>query len=206
MSAIDIVVDHFFEVRAAIFAHVGYVENWRVLPLDDSRNQFWAVDENEHAWVKFSPKREALVSWLVGPDGEFRDYSDVLYENRVYTQRHLSKWVLRGAELTLVVVDTQTDGNKFLRIFRNTNEVKVDSAVNEAIDHMLTSNQTASAKDRLASVRALCEQLPISILRAAIEVHGTNCHQPSCPVLAVMIATAESRQATRQARRSTRGA
>lgn len=195
MSAIDIVVDHFFEVRAAIFAHVGYVEDWRVLPLDDSRDQFWAVDKAEHAWVKFSPKREALVSWLVGPDGEFRSYSDVLYEDRIYTQRHLSKWVYRGTELTLVVVDTQTDGNKFLRIFRNANEVKVDSAVNEAIDHMLASDRTSPAKDRLANVRALCKQIPIGDLRAAIEVHRTNCHQPSCPVLAAM----EEHAATRKA-------
>jgi hypothetical protein len=191
----DNLVDRFFEARAAIFAHVGYDENWRVLPIDDSRDDFWAVDENEHAWVKFSPKREALVSWLVGPDGEFRDYSDVLYENRIYTQRHLSKWVYRGAELTLVVVDTQTDGNKLLRIFRNANEVKVDSAVNEAIDHMLTADQTSSAKDRLASVRALCKQIPISTLRAAIGVHRTNCHQSDCPVLAAMVENAATRRA-----------
>lgn len=192
---IDQVVDRYFDARALIFAHVGYDENWRVLPIDDSRDDFWAVDEAEHAWVKFSPKREALVSWLAGPDGEFRDYSDVLYENRIYTQRHLSKWVYRGAELTLVVVDTQTDGNKLLRIFRNAHEVKIDSAVNEAIEHMLAADRTSPAKDRLASVRALCKQTPISALRAAIEVHRTNCHQPSCPVLAAM----EEHAATRRA-------
>lgn len=195
MSKADDLVDRFFETRAAIFAHVGYEENWRVLPLDDSRDQFWAVDQAEHSSVKFSPKREALVSWLVGPDGEFRDYSDVLYENRIYTQRHLSKWVYRGTELTLVVVDTQTDGNKLLRLFRNVNEVKVDSAVNEAIERVLAADQTAPAKDRLANVRALCKQLPIGDLRAAIEVHRTNCHQPSCPVLAAM----EEHAATRKA-------
>lgn len=50
--------------------------------------------------------------------------------------------------------------------------------------------------DVLAKVRSLCKQLPIGDLLVGIEVHRANCHQPSCPVLAVMDATAESRQAS----------
>lgn len=194
MIAIAAIVDRFFEARAAIFAHVGYDESWRVLPIEDNRSDFWAVDKAEHAWVKFSAKREALVAWL-GGDDDFRSYSDVLYEHPIYTQRHLPKWVYRGAELTLVVVDTQTDGNKILQLFRNANEVQVASAINEVLEHMLTSDQPASAKDRLASVRALCKQTPISALVAAIEVHRTNCYEPSCPVLAAMEENAARRRA-----------
>lgn len=193
-SRIDNAVDRYFEARAAIFVHVGYEENWRVLPIDDCRDDFWAVDKAENAWVKFSPKREALVSWLAGPDSEFRSYSDVLYEHRIYTQRHLPKWVYRGTELTLVVADTQTDGNKILQLFRNANEVKIDRAVNEVIEQMLSPDQQVPVKDRLANVRALCKQTPISDLRAAIEVHRGNCRLADCPVLAVMEENAAHRK------------
>lgn len=124
MSAIDDTVDRYFEEREAIFAHVGYVEDWRVLPLDDSRKMFWAVDEHENEWVKFSPEREALRYWLQEHEDEYGPYGDKLYENAIYTQRHLPKWVYRGTELTLVVVDTQTDFNCFLQLFRNTNEIR----------------------------------------------------------------------------------
>jgi hypothetical protein len=124
VSTIDAVVDRFFEARKAIFAHIGYIEDWRVLPIDDSRDQFWAVDTHEREWVKFSPSREALAYWLADHDDEYGSYGNVLYKNVIYTQRHLPKWIYRGKELTLVVVDTQTDGNKLLQIFRNENEVQ----------------------------------------------------------------------------------
>lgn len=125
MTAIDDTVDAFFAARELIFKHVGYEENWRVLPLDDSRDQFWSVDPAEREWVKFSPNREALEYWLAEHDDEYGPHGDILYESVIYTQRHLPKWVYRGAELTLVVADTQMDGNKLLQLFRNENEVHV---------------------------------------------------------------------------------
>jgi hypothetical protein len=45
------------------------------------------------------------------------------YSNEIYTQRHLPKWIYRGAEYTMIVVDTHTDGNKFLQIFDNSKEI-----------------------------------------------------------------------------------
>lgn len=119
-------VDEFFAARAAIFEHVGYREDWRVLPLEDSRDQFWTVDAKEVAWVKFSPQRDALTYWLEKHPDEYGPYGQVLYENSIYTQRFLPKWVYRGAELTLVVADTHTDGNKYLQLFRNENEVRLE--------------------------------------------------------------------------------
>lgn len=122
--AIDDVIDLFFAARKAIFAHVGYVENWKVLPINNSRDQFWAVDKDEHAWVKFSPSLEALTYWLAGHTDEYGPHGNVLFENEIYTQRHLPRWVYRGPELTLIVTDTHTDGNQYLRLFRNKNEIR----------------------------------------------------------------------------------
>lgn len=124
MSAIDDAVNRFFEARASIFEHVGYVESWRVFPVQDSRDLFWSVDEAERKWVKFSPSREALTYWRGKHEDEYGPYEDVLYENEIYTQRHLPKWVYRGPELTLVVVDTHVDLNQYLQLFCNENEVR----------------------------------------------------------------------------------
>src|SRR5262249_6682279 len=67
----------------------------------------------------------------------------------------------------------------------------IDRALNDAIDRMITNNQTSSAEDLLATVRSMCAEVSASDLRAAIEVHRANCHQPSCPVLVVMEASAK---------------
>jgi len=204
---VDEALDRFFEARAAIFTHVGYVEDWCVLPIDDSRDQFWAIDEHEREWVKFSPKREAIAYWIAGHDDEYGPYGNECYENAIYTQRHLKKWVYRGAELTLVVVDTQTDGNKFLQIFRNTNEVRpgedgivpapndgLNDPLNSAIDHMIAADQTSPATAMLEKVRAMCDSVePLADLLIAIDVHRANCRQPTCPVLATMEQSATQR-------------
>lgn len=223
MSAVDEALDRFFEARAAIFTHVGYVEDWRVLPIDDSRDQFWAVDTHEREWVKFSPKREAIAYWLAEHDDEYGPYGNECYENVIYTQRHLKKWVYRGAELTLVVVDTQTDGNKFLQIFRNENEVRPgdaapssppdgdwkeetwgqprwcryahdDEALNDAIDSMYDANWESPSSVLLEKVRVMCRAIePLSDLLIAVDVHRANCDEQGCPVLAAMEETAKQR-------------
>ena len=203
---IDDIVDSFFDARKAIFEHVGYVEDWCVLPIDDSRDQFWSVDADERSWVKFSPSREALAYWLEHDD--FGPHGDKLYENVIYTQCHLPKWIYRGEELTIVVADTQTDGNKCLQLFRNSNEVRLgeapkaepvrgpdrdgpeDHPLNQAIEHMIETDRKAHADNLIAKVRTMCAQALLADLRAAITVHRAICHQPNCPVLAAMEETA----------------
>jgi hypothetical protein len=123
--SIDDVIDEFFVLRQMIFDHVGYVEDWRVFPLDDSREMFWTVDEKEHEYVKYSPDRKALVYWLEEHDDEYGQYGRRLYSNVIYTQRHLPKWVYRGKDIVLVVADTQTDGNRNLQLFRVDHEVRL---------------------------------------------------------------------------------
>jgi hypothetical protein len=197
-DTIEQIVDRYHEARAAIFAHVGYVQDWRALPIDDSRDQFWAVDAHEREWVKFSPNREALVYWLGKHADEYGPYGNVLFEHVIYTQRHLPKWVYRGAALTLVVTDTQTDGNKLLQLFRNENEARLDATgrdrrsvdaavvLNLEIDRMIDADKTAAAPELLVKVREQCARVPLADLRIAIDVHRRSCQQPGCPVLAVM--------------------
>ena len=54
---------------------------------------------------------------LLNSDGDY-------YQNEIYTQRFLPKWVYRGKEYTMICVDTRTDGNTFLQVFDNSKEIK----------------------------------------------------------------------------------
>lgn len=101
-------LDQYLTLQKQIFEYFGYEENWRVFPIDDCRGSIWSTDGS--SVVRFADQMEDFSS------GNY-------YENEIYTQRHLSKWVYRGPEFTMIVVDTHTDGNKFLQIFDNAFEV-----------------------------------------------------------------------------------
>jgi hypothetical protein len=98
-------------MRAELLAYFGYVEGWRVLPLDDARQYFWKLDGEGPGTVKYADTEEELAK----ETGQY-------YTGEIYTYRHLPKWVYRGADFTMIVVDTNTDGNKFLQVFTNANE------------------------------------------------------------------------------------
>lgn len=104
-------LDRYNALRTEVFAYFGYVEDWRVLPLDDARQYFWKLDGEGPGTVMFAETEKELAE----ENGNY-------YVNEIYTQRHLPKWVYRGADFTMVVVDTHTDGNKFLQVFANANE------------------------------------------------------------------------------------
>ncbi len=104
-------LDEFEAARAKVFEYFGYREDWRVIPLDDAREYFWRLDGEGPGTVCYADSEEELA----GQEGNY-------YEDEIYTQRHLPKWVYRGSEFTMVCCDPQTDGNRFLRIFSNDKE------------------------------------------------------------------------------------
>lgn len=104
-------LDKYNELREQVFAYFGYVEDWRAIPLDDSRMYFWKLRGEGPGDVLYADSEEELES----EDGNF-------YSDEIYTQRHLPKWVYRGADYTMVCCNPHTYGNTFLRIFSNENE------------------------------------------------------------------------------------
>jgi hypothetical protein len=99
--------------RQELFDYFGYVENWKAIPVDDATMYHWRLTGERHGdEIQFADTIEELES-------ESGNY----YTNEIYTQRFLPKWVYRGADYTMVVVDTHTDGNKFLQIFDNAKEI-----------------------------------------------------------------------------------
>ena len=102
-------LDEYFKLQQEIYKYFGYIEDWVVIPLDDSRENFWILNEKER-YVRFAETEEILFS--------DEDY----YESEIYTQRFLPRWVYRANSYTMICVDTRTDGNKFLQIFDNLKE------------------------------------------------------------------------------------
>jgi len=55
-------LDDYFALQAEIFEHFGYVEDWRVIPLDDSRGYFWKLEGEGPGTVHFALTEEELRS------------------------------------------------------------------------------------------------------------------------------------------------
>ena len=106
------ILDEYKSLQEEIFKYFGYVEDWRVIPINDTRECYWKIVGTEQSsCVRFADDIETL-------EDDHGNY----YENTIYTQRFLPKWVYRGEEYTMICVDTRTDGNKFLQIFSNDKE------------------------------------------------------------------------------------
>lgn len=101
-------LDDYFKLEEEIHNYFGYVEDWVAIPMDDATMYTWHLDTHS---VSF---------WLNDEELEKNEW----YTNQIYTQRFLNKWVYVGKDYTMVVVDTQVDGNKFLQIFSNKLEVQ----------------------------------------------------------------------------------
>ena len=120
-------LDQYEDSLQSIHDYFGYKEDWAVIPIEDRREYYWYhKPDNEsqpEIWggtVTFSNDRNNLIKYIAETGDE--DEMDI-YQEIIYTQRHLKKYVFVGEEYTMISVDTQTDGNKFLAIFSNEKQV-----------------------------------------------------------------------------------
>jgi len=104
-------LDDYFELQEQIYKYFDYHEDWVVIPIEDTREYFWRLDGAGPGTIRFADTEELL-------NDPNKDY----YENSIYTQRFLDKWVYRAKDYTMICVDTHTDGNRFLQIFDNNKE------------------------------------------------------------------------------------
>ncbi len=105
-------IDQYFDLKQQLFDYFGYVEDWRVFAVDDARGHYWKL-VCDNTGVHFADTIADLH------DEEGGNY----YANEIYKQRFLSKWIYRTEEYTMMLVDTHTDGNKYLQIFDNAKEL-----------------------------------------------------------------------------------
>ncbi len=111
-------LNKYFELQKQIHAYFGYEEQWRVIPIEDATEYWWSLNEADEN-VKFCNAENSEEARATLADDEKGDF----YQNSIYTQRHLPKFVYESNDYTMICVDTQTDGNKFLQIFDNTRRI-----------------------------------------------------------------------------------
>lgn len=95
-----------------IYEAFGYAEQWRTFPLSDKRDCFWL--RTPHKFV-YSPEPFTKEGMITG---------ESLYSGVLYTQRHLTQWVYEAEGFVMALLDTRTDGNIFLMVFRAERECK----------------------------------------------------------------------------------
>jgi len=115
-------LDNCFKAIEDIHNYFGYEEGWEVIPLNDSRDYYWSlhVDESGSGEVHFSDS-----TFDFNDDPEYWD--EILmfsHDVTILYPSSLEKAIYRTQDFTMIAVDTQTHGNKFLRIFDNKKEIK----------------------------------------------------------------------------------
>ena len=115
----------YFDIQKQVFAYFGYMEDWVTIPLSDETNMQWYLKEDGHGGGDVY-YHENLN--LENAGGNF-------YSGHIYTQRFLPKWIYRGKDYTMISVDTQTDGNKFLMVFDNAKEVKDKEVIQALLEY-----------------------------------------------------------------------
>ncbi len=121
------VIEKLETARQELFKHFGYVEDWALIPVADETGWGW--------WFLTGDGSGGGDSVYFGQNSPLVDGDEEgkgLYSCPIYTQIHLPKWVYRADDMTMICMDTQTDGNRVLGIFDNTKEV-TDPAVIEAV-------------------------------------------------------------------------
>lgn len=107
------ILNQYLDIQKKIFDYFGYVEDWTVIPLQIKTDKYWMIcgpESNPSTSVFWDPVPFSVESIENAVD---------LYRGTIYNQRFLSKWVYRGKDYTMVSVDTHSDDNRFLMIFKN---------------------------------------------------------------------------------------
>lgn len=107
---------NYFKLQKEIYDYFGYEEDWVVIPLDDATTYHWILQEDSMGGGKVWFSDDTLTPELIRK-------GEQLYSNTIYTQRFLPRWIYRTEDYTMICVDTNTDGNKFLQIFDNSKEI-----------------------------------------------------------------------------------
>jgi len=101
------------EALKEIYDYFGFVEDWSVFPLEDATAYWWFI---ERGCVFYFDSLEAY---------EQRDESHT-YVVEILHHRFYPNAIYEGKDnkYTMIIVDTNTDGNKFLQIFDNSKKVE----------------------------------------------------------------------------------
>ena len=100
-------LDNYLDIQKKIYEHFGYSDDRGLLPISDLRQYFWRLmlDINH---IRFSENTEALI----GEYTVFYDYYDEVDDVIYKTEEH-----------TMILINPDYEGEKFLMIFDNKKEI-----------------------------------------------------------------------------------
>lgn len=99
-------LDRYFVLQQQIYDYFGYEPGGPLLPLTDDTTYYWSIDGDI---VRF---------------GETPDHDKWQYDYVGLPGVSKRGWIYPGEEFTLLVVDTETSGNKVLAVFDNARRVE----------------------------------------------------------------------------------
>jgi len=56
------ILDEYLKLEKEIHAYFGYVEDWRIIPIDDAREYYWKLDGEGPGTVTFAETKYTLNS------------------------------------------------------------------------------------------------------------------------------------------------
>ena|SRR6201985_1214838 len=110
-------IDTYFKAKQLIHESFGYKPDWKEIPMEDGREYYWMLVGGERDGILVYSNVPFIAEDLGRNGGNF-------FSAPIYTQRFLEKYVYRNEDNTMISIDTQTDGNKFLMILTNSLECK----------------------------------------------------------------------------------
>ena len=124
-------LDGFFKLLAEVYAAFGYEEDWRAFPLVDMREYNWMMIGDGGLGSRVAWSREPFTRAVVMLGSNFWDARVETAPVRgpaggakVFTYRHLKRWVFRRDDFTMVLGDPGQDTRTDLYVFDNSKECK----------------------------------------------------------------------------------
>lgn len=102
-------LNEYSQLQDQLFDYFGFKQEWLHLPVIDVTGCYWDLGED-------SIEGDCVVFI---EEEEFSDFPKCHYKWPRLEHRFFKKWIYPGKDYTMLVVDTQTDGNRVLAIFDN---------------------------------------------------------------------------------------
>ena len=112
-------IDRYFALEEDIKKTLGWVDSWKLLPLEDDRQSYWLFAGGN----KETGQGSTVVTARKPITLEMAEKGDEVSGSEVYTQRGHDRWIFRVGGVVLIPVDTHTDGNVLLLLLDTAKEI-----------------------------------------------------------------------------------
>ncbi len=148
-------IKEFFKLQKKLHEYFGYNEDWCVFSMQDYTDVWWSIPDESHDKVSsempdgqiiqfeyeqnlyFTNNREHHIKLIENKwNWEKANIGDFCYHYEIYHQRFLDSAIFKGEDYTMMLVDTHTDGNKYLVILDNKKELNKKSVRKDKIENL----------------------------------------------------------------------